>query len=155
MKNYVLIMVALFMASFAYSQTETEEIDLIQSIFGVEKQEVVADFVQPADAQKDAFWKLYDEYETERKELGKQRIVLLQQYAAEYLTMTSEQADAWTTKVIELQKKTDALIVTYYGKVKKATDGIVATQFYQIENYILTYIRMQVLQEVPFVEKSE
>ena len=94
MKNYVLIMVALFMASFAYSQTETEEIDLIQSIFGVEKQEVVADFVQPADAQKDAFWKLYDEYETERKELGKQRIVLLQQYAAEYLTMTSELLEA-------------------------------------------------------------
>jgi len=69
--------------------------------------------------------------------------------------MTGEQADAWTTKVIALQKKTDALIVTYYGKVKKVTDGIVATQFYQIENYILTYIRMQVLQEVPFVEKSE
>jgi hypothetical protein len=129
-------------------------VDLIQAAFGMEKKDVVADFVQPSDAQKDAFWKLYDEYETQRKELGKQRIALLQQYADEYLTMTSEQADAWTTKVIALQKKTDALIVTYYGKVKKATDGIVATQFYQIENYILTYIRMQVLQEVPFVEKS-
>jgi len=155
MKNYLLITVALFMVSFAYSQTQKEEVDLIQAAFGMEKKAVVADFVQPTDAQKDAFWKLYDEYEAERKTLGKQRIELLQQYASEYLTMTGEQADAWTTKVIALQKKTDALIVTYYGKVKKVTDGIVATQFYQIENYILTYIRMQVLQEVPFVEKSE
>ncbi|HEY9114690.1 MAG TPA: hypothetical protein VIN10_08305 [Bacteroidales bacterium] len=153
MKNYILIAAALFMASFSFSQS-TEEINLIQSIFGVEKQEVVADFVQPSDTEKDAFWKLYDEYETERKELGKQRIALLEEYAAEYMTMTSEQADAWTKKAIELQKNTDALIVTYYGKIKKATDGILATQFYQIENYILTYIRMHILQEVPFVEKS-
>lgn len=155
MKNHLLILAALFMSSFAFAQSETEEINLIQSIFGVEKQELVADFVQPTEAQKDAFWKIYEEYETERKELGKQRIELLQLYASEYLAMTSEQADEWTNKAIGLQKKTDALIVTYYGKIKKATDGIVATQFYQIENYILTYIRMQVLQEVPFVEKAE
>jgi hypothetical protein len=68
--------------------------------------------------------------------------------------MTSEQADAWTKKVIELQKKTDNLISTYYTKVKLISDGIVATQFYQIENYILTAIRMQVLQNVPFVQKN-
>ena len=67
--------------------------------------------------------------------------------------MTSEQADAWTKKVMELQKKTDDLIATYYGKVKAISDGIVATQFYQIENYILTVIRAQILDEIPFVEK--
>ena len=36
----------------------------------------------------------------------------------QYKTMTGEQADAWTKKVMELQKKTDGLIATYYGKVK-------------------------------------
>lgn len=147
-------MATLMLSSLAFSQSENEEIDLIQKLFGMEKRDVVADFVQPSDAQKDAFWKLYEEYETQRQELGKQRIELLKVYAAEYLTMNSEEADEWTKNVIELQKKTDELIVSYYGKIKKVTDGIVATQFYQIENYILTYIRMQILQEVPFVKKS-
>lgn len=154
MKKFLLITAALYLSTFAYSQSDKEEIDLMQSLFGMEKKAVVADFVQPSEAQKEVFWALYDEYETERKELGKQKIELLKQYAAEYMTMTSEQADAWTTKVIELQKKSDALIVNYYGKIKKATDGLVATQFYQIENYILTYIRIQILQEVPFVKRS-
>jgi hypothetical protein len=67
--------------------------------------------------------------------------------------MNGEQADVWTKKVIALQKKTDLLLETYYNKVKKASDGKVATQFYQIESYILTGIRMQILQEVPFIEK--
>jgi hypothetical protein len=153
MKKYILIITALFLSSFAYTQSNKEEIDFIQAALGMEKKSVVASFVKPSETQKDAFWKLYDEYETQRKNLGKQRIELLNQYAEQYLTMTSEQADAWTKKVIDLQKKTDALIVTYYGKVKAISDGLVATQFYQIENYILTAIRAQVLENVPFLEK--
>lgn len=87
--------------------------------------------------------------------LGKQRITLLEQYADQYQTMTSEQADAWTKKVIALQKKTDNLIATYYDKVKAISDGIVATQFYQIENYILTAIRSEILWQVPFIRKKK
>jgi hypothetical protein len=153
MKKYILLIAALFLASFAYTQSNKEEVDLMQAAFGMDKKAVVADFVKPSAAQKDAFWKLYDEYETKRKELGKQRIELLKQYADQYLTMTPVQADAWTKKVIELQKKTDNLIAIYYEKVKLISDGLVATQFYQIEGYILTAIRMKVLQNVPFLEK--
>lgn len=154
MKKYILISVALLFASFGYTQSNKEEIDLMQAAFGMDKKAVVADFVKPSDTQKDAFWKLYDEYETQRKVLGKERIALLKEYADTYLTMTPEQADAWTKKVMELQKKTDNLITTYYAKVKAISDGIVATQFYQIENYILTAIRMQLLQNIPFLRKN-
>ncbi len=154
MKKYLLIALAVFMASFAYSQSNKEEVDLVQAAFGMDKKAVVADFVKPSPAQKDAFWKIYDDYETQRKALGKQRIDLLEQYASQYQTMTSEQADAWTKKVIALQQKTDALVVTYYGKVKAVTDGVVATQFYQIENFILTAIRAEILDAVPFLEKK-
>ena len=153
MKKYILVIAASLMVSLTYAQSNKEEVDLMQAAFGMDKKAAVAEFVKPSPAQKDAFWKLYDEYETQRKELGKQRITLLEQYANQYKTMTSEQADAWTKKVMDLQKKTDGLITTYYGKVKAVTDGIVALQFYQMENYILSVIRAQVLEQVPFVEK--
>ena len=155
MKKYILIIAALFLASFAYTQSNKEEIDLVQAAFGMDKKAIVADFVQLSDTQTDAFWTLYDEYETKRKDLGKERIELLKQYAEQYMTMTSEQADAWTKKVMELQTKTDKLIATYYEKVKGVSDGIVATQFYQIENYILSMIRMEILQGVPFLKKTK
>jgi hypothetical protein len=155
MKKYILIISAFFLASFAYTQSNKEEIDLLQAAFGKDKKSIVADFVKPTEAQKAAFWQLYDEYETQRKELGKQRIVLLQDYAAHFLDMTPEKANEWTKNVIELQRKTDALIVSFYYKIRDKSDAIVATQFYQIENYILTAIRMQVLQNVPFLEKKK
>jgi hypothetical protein len=153
MKKCILVVAAVFLATFAKAQSNAEEIDLIQAAFGMEKKAVVADFVKPSESQKGAFWKLYDEYETQRKILGKQRIDLLNQYAIQYSTMTSEQADEWTNKVMDLQKETDDLIKVYYKKIKAISDGIVATQFYQIENYILAGIRAKILNEIPFVEK--
>jgi hypothetical protein len=154
MKKYILIIAVSLFASITYAQSDKEEIDLMQAAFGMNKKAAVAEFVKVSDTQKDAFWKLYDEYETQRKDLGKQRIELLKQYADQYSTMTSEQADAWTKKVMDLQKKTDGLIATYYGKVKAISDGIVATQFYQIENYILTAIRAKVLENIPLSEEK-
>jgi len=154
MKKYILTLVAVIIASIAYTQTNKEEVELIQAAFGIEKKAIVAGFVQLTDTQKDAFWALYDEYETKRKDLGKERIVLLNQYAEQYLTMTSEQADSWTKKVMDLQHRTDKLITKYYEKVKNVSDGVVATQFYQIENYILSQIRMEILQEIPFLRKD-
>ncbi len=68
-----------------------------------------------------------------------------------YNTMTEEQAELWMNDVIKLSAATDKLIVTYYKKIKKATSPIVATQFYQIEEYILTAIRMEVLEGIPFL----
>lgn len=154
MKKYILIISVIFLASsFAKAQSAKEEVDFIQAAFGMEKKAVVAGFVEVNPIDKDAFWKLYDEYEAKRKTLGQERVTLLEQYADQYETMTAEQADVWTKKVITLQGKTDKLISTYYNKVKKISDGMVATQFYQIETYILTEIRAEILENIPFVEK--
>ncbi|MCX6280337.1 MAG: hypothetical protein NTU51_00055 [Bacteroidetes bacterium] len=153
MKKYLFLIAVLFASSFAWAQSNKEEIDLMQAAFGKDKKAVVAEFVKVSPAQKDAFWKLYDEYETQRKALGKERIDLLKQYADHYFDFTPVQADEWTKKVIALGKKTDDLIISYYGKVKAVSDGIIATQFYQIENYILVNIRVQILQKVPFIQK--
>ena len=151
MKKVALLLVAFLFATITYSQSNKEEVDLFQAAMGMQKKEVVANFVHPTDAQKDAFWKIYDEYEAIRKVNGQKRIKLLEQYAETYATLTDAQADAWIKDVMKLQSATDELIVTYYGKVKKATSPIVAAQFYQIENYILSAVRAKILEEVPFV----
>jgi len=153
MKKYLLIVAVSFLTSLAFAQSYTEEVDLMQAAFGMAKKDIVSAFVQPSASESDAFWAVYDQYETARKELGKERIVLLEQYAKQYENMTSEQADAWTTKALALQKKTDKLIATYYKKVKAASDGLVATQFYQVESYILTGVRIELLDGIPFVQK--
>jgi hypothetical protein len=153
MKKITFLISVMVFTLFANAQSNNEELDLFQAAFGMEKKAIVANFVQPTEAQSDAFWALYDEYEVKRKENGAKRVELLSNYAQQFDSMTDEQAETWTNEVIKLSAATDKLIVTYYKKIKKATSPIVATQFYQIESYILTGIRMEILDGVPFLSK--
>ncbi len=70
----------------------------------------MAEFIDLKAEQKDAFWKLYDEYETKRKELGKKRIAILEQYAANYGTMDEAATAKNINETAALGVETDKLI---------------------------------------------
>jgi len=155
MRKLTLLFIAIFAFSFVNAQSTKEEVDLMQAAFGMEKKAMMAEFVKVDASQADAFWKLYDEYETARKVYGQQRIKLFDTYLENYNKLTNETADKWTNEVITLQKNTDKLLLTYYNKIKKATNPVVALQFYQVEGYILSGIRLSVLEELPLPELKQ
>jgi hypothetical protein len=152
MKKLLFIFAALFLAGITQAQSNKEEIDYFQSIFGMEKKALVADFMSLDGSKADAFWKLYDEYEIKRKEFGKKRIDLMEQYANNYNGMPAEVADKWMADVLKLGASTDKLLADYYKKVKKVTDPVTALKFWHVETYILTSIRQTISSELPFVK---
>ncbi len=147
----ILIAVTLLISTVGFAQSNKEDVDLIQSIYGKEKKAIVAGFVQLEGAQKDGFWKLYDEYEVERKELGKKRVSLLEKYATNYGTMDDATTDALMKEMTGLGVKTDKLIGTYYEKIKKASNVKAAAQFVQIESYLLSAVRVKIFESIPFI----
>jgi hypothetical protein len=147
----LLVIAALFVSAAGFGQSNKEDVDLIQSIYGKEKKTIVSEFIKVEGAQKDAFWKLYDEYETQRKELGKQRIALLERYANSYQTLDDATTDKLMTDMMSLSVKTDKLINTYYGKIKKASGVKAAAQFAQLESYLLSVIRASIMENIPFI----
>ena len=154
MKKGLLAIIMMVFTMGAFAQT-TEEVDLVQAAFGIDKKDIVMNYVKPSEEQRTAFMEVYNEYEIERKELGRTRIELLKQYADQWENMTNEQADDWIKKVMLLAIKQDKLIKKYYNKVKSVTNAKVATQFYQIEAYILTTIRYSLLEAIPFVDEKK
>ena len=152
MKKPLLIIPALLLCTcFAFAQSNKEEIDLVQSVFGIEKKAMVEQFIKLDGPAKDAFWTAYDEYETERKELGKKRLELLNRYAAGYATLDDATTDKIITDIIAQQGQTDKLIVTYYKKIKKGSGVKAAAQFYQFENYVLSKIRAEIMENIPLI----
>lgn len=147
----LLVIVALFVSVAGFAQSNKEDVDFIQSIYGKEKKTIIAGFIKLEGAQSDAFWKLYDEYETERKELGKKRIGLLERYANSYATLDDATTDQLTKEMMALGIKTDKLINTYYAKMKKGAGVKAASQFVQIETYFLSVIRASIFENIPFI----
>jgi hypothetical protein len=155
MKKLIMILAGLMPALFGFAQSNVEEVDLVQSLYGIEKKAIVEEFVQPKAVNRVLFWEVYDQYEVERKTVGKERIALLNEFAEKYETMTNEEADAWMKKVMKLGLKQDKLIGQYYMSVKKVTSPIVAMRFYQVESYLLSAIRLEILDVIPFVEEND
>jgi hypothetical protein len=147
----LLILMAISLPTFVFAQSYEEDVDFIQAVYGKEKKMIVADFIKLEDPKKDAFWKLYDEYERKRKELGKKRIVLLEKYVNNYQTIDDATASQTINELANLGAETDKLILTYFKKMDKAAGGKAAAQFYQIEAYFLSAIRTKILESIPFI----
>jgi hypothetical protein len=151
MRTLITLTFVFSLAGSAFAQSNKEDVDIIQSVFGKEKKAIVASFVQVDATTQAAFWSLYDEYEAERKSLGKDRIALLERYAQNYATLDDATTDKIITDLTKLQASTDKLVVKYYGKMKKAAGVKAAAQFYQLEAYLLTMIRAAILDSIPMI----
>ncbi len=152
MKKSILSTIAIIVVSMTlYSQGNVEEVDYYQSIFGMAKKNIVSLFVEVDGQAGDEFWYLYDEYELARKELGKKRLLLLDSYAENYLTLDDLKTDELIKAMATQKKSLDKLIDKYYKKMKKSAGVKPAAQFYQLENWLLSAIRLKVLESIPFV----
>lgn len=153
MKKILIVPVFLIFFCNSFSQVSPEEVEYIQSIFGMEKRAAVKEMLS-LNANSDAFWKLYDEYEVERKDLGKDRINLLEKYADNYDSMSNEDIDELIKQSMDLSTKTDKLINKYYKKIKNETGSVPAAQFYQIEHYLQSEIRAGILGEMEMINSA-
>lgn len=144
----VAVVFTLGLSFTANAQSNKEEIDLMQALFGMDKKDMAIGFIQIDEANP--FWAIYDEYETKRKELGKQRIDLIMRYSENYDNLSDAEIEAYMKEMMPLKNKTDKLIDTYYGKINKASGVKVAAQFYEFENYILSSIRVDIMNNIPF-----
>ncbi len=152
-KNQILVALTLLfsvmMFGSANAQTNKEEIELYQSLFGMEKKNVVSDFLKLEAT--DPFWAIYDAYETERKELGKKRISLMNNYVEGYDKLDDAKYDELIKNMIALRKSNDKLLDSYYNKVKKSNGSKVAAQFFQIESYFASAIRNSIMEQIPYI----
>jgi hypothetical protein len=146
----VLIIFSLFGQTLK-AQSNMEETDLIQSVFGMEKKAMVSEFIQVDGEAGQAFWSLYDQYETERKAHGKKRIALLNKYAEDYFTMDDAGTEVIMKEMISLGNDYDKLITKYYKSIKKQSGVKTAAQFYQLEAYFQSSIRKMIFENIPII----
>ncbi|MEN8187014.1 MAG: hypothetical protein ABFR05_07790 [Bacteroidota bacterium] len=153
MKIVVLIMAFFMIANLSFSQTVTqEEIEVIQSMFGTEKRDIIRENVNLTNTDANAFWNLYSEYEEERVETANEKIKLLQRYNTLKGDLSEVQVEEMMNKAIIIRSTSNNIIIKYYKRIKKATNPLVAAQFYQIEHYISDGISFTVLDNIDFIQ---
>ena len=156
MKKLTLLIAALFAFNVSYAQDDvTEEIDLMQELFGTEKKAIIEQNIDLSGVNADAFWSLYTDYEKDRQEIGKAKLELLQRYTMKKGSLTNQQAKDLMAEAVPLRTSEDKLILNYTKRIEKATNALVSTQFYQIEHYISDGIRFAILNNIDFIQDKK
>lgn len=156
MKKLTLLIAALFAFNASFAQDEvTEEIELMQELFGTEKKAIIEQNVDLTGVNADAFWKLYTDYEKDRQEIGKAKLELLQKYTTKKGSLTNQQAKDLMAEAVPLRTAEDKLILNFTKRIEKATNALVSVQFYQIEHYISDGMRFAILNNIDFIQDKK
>ena len=155
MKKLFLLFLLLFLSVPAISQDAKDELQMIKTLFGSDKDMIVKEFVKVEGASSPKFWALYSEFETVRKDVGQKKFSVLNNYVKSYNTLPEQQLDEIMKEIISLSASQDKLIALYYKKVKKDCGIAVAAQFYQIEWYLLSEIRTAILENIPIFNELD
>ncbi|WP_163408230.1 hypothetical protein [Flavobacterium ajazii] len=151
------IIVVMAIASFSsYAQSLFKsDIDLVQSIYGKSKADLVKQYMNLSDTQETAFTKVYENYEAARKTLGQTKLKLINEYAINYATLTDEKADELAKGTLKNNQDYEKLFTKTYGQAKKAIGAINAAKFIQLEVYLQTVIRNEIQESIPFIGEMD
>ncbi len=148
--SVILVMAIASFSSYAQSSYK-EDVDLVQSIYGKSKSDLVRQYMNLSDTQAAAFTKVYDKYEVERKTLGQTKLQLINYYAENYATLTDEKADELAKGTLKNNQDYEKLYSKTYGQMKKEIGAINAAKFIQLEVYLQTVIRGEIQDAIPFI----
>ncbi len=149
MKTTAIIFLALF--GFSLQAQTKEEIEHFQDLFGMDKVQVVSNLIKPSEEHKQAFWDLYDEYETARRDQGLHRFELIHHYMEDYSNLNEENVGEMIKESMRIRQERDKLIRSYYTKFLKQVNPVAAAQFYQIEHYFLSEINVALVEQLPLI----
>lgn len=154
MKKTVLILMFCWYGH-AFGQAANEDLAVIQTVFGKEKKAVVEQFMQPDNSQANAFWQLYGAYESNRRELSRERLVILNDYAKAYDQLDDKTALSLANRTISNDMAYDKFHKRYLKKFTKVIGGKNAVKFFQLEAYFQNAIRSFILDEIPFIDELD
>jgi hypothetical protein len=155
MKNLFGLLILVLFSSAAMAQSNKEDVEIILNLFGKQKKELVQMYMTIPEDKKAGFWTLYDQYEVDRKTLGKERIALIEAYANDYATMDDKKASdlmnrkmKWLGDYSKMQKK-------HYDIMSKQIGGLQASKFFQLEDYLENNIRLFIQESIPFIDELD
>ena len=153
MKRFVAILAfaTLALASTSLAQTVQDDVELIRSVVQTERKAVVAKNMQLSEAESGAFWPVYNEYEQAMRKVNDKRVELIRKLAAEYQTLTDEQAEALLQESFDFQNERVKVRRNFRKKFSKVLAGKRVARFYQIDSKIDAIIDFDIARTIPLV----
>jgi hypothetical protein len=149
--GFSILMVVGMLWATAHAQTETDSVELQRSMIETERKMIVAKNLDLSDEEGEAFWKVYNDFQRDLREVGDKRIKLLKEFRANFEGLTDEKARELLDGWFEFREERVSVSKAYVKKFLKVLPARKVARYYQIENKLQTLIEFDVARSIPLV----
>ena len=140
----------------AVVRAEDKQVDryvmMLRTDLKADKAAIIVNNMHFTEAEKDAFWPVYQNYQKELSKLGDERVALIKDYAAHLGTIDDEKATELTARSMALEEQRLQLVKKYIDEFGKVLPAKQVARFFQLEMQMQRMVDIQVAAELPLVQ---
>ena len=134
--NLIWLMILLWQPLGAQSQTRQTTMSPLEWVINdKDKRETLFNHLQVSQAQAAAFWRTYEDYESLRRALFKERVKLINKHAEVQTTAADREVRAIIRRLLENDVEYREMYKEYYGRIALIVGPQKALEFVHIEEY--------------------
>jgi hypothetical protein len=155
MSKVLVVVLAIVCCSFVssvFAQSVADEDEIIRSALQTQKKAIVAANMGFTEAESQAFWPVYEEYQKGLGKINERTATFLRGYARDYNTMTDDKASELLKDYLFAAKERLALDKKFMKKFAKVLPVKKVTRFYQVEYKLEAIVKYEFAKAIPLVK---
>ena len=141
------------LAGFALAQdTPADNMEIVKEKIRTDKKLFIATNMQLTESEAKEFWPVYDAYQTELGKLIEREIKLIEDFAANYETMSDDVAKKLLNDSLAIDANHLKLRQMYLAKFRGVLSDKKVARYYQLESKIDAVFEFELARKIPLVQ---
>ncbi len=145
-------MLTVFIVSPMAQEKPADNMQLVREKIKTDKKLFIAQNMNLTESEAKVFWPVYENYQKDLGKLVDKTVKLIDNYAANYQTMTEEVAKELINGHLVIEGDRVTLMKSYLPKLRKVLPEKKVARYYQLENKIDAVVNYGLAKQIPLVK---
>lgn len=132
-----------------------QDVEMLRADLRAQRKQIVAQNMTLTADEATKFWPIFDQYRQEAIKPNDERWAVIKEYAANYSTMTDEQAQEYISRSTAVDQQLLSLRMKYVPVFEKVLSPKKTALWYQIDRRVDLLINLQLSAVIPMVNTSK
>jgi hypothetical protein len=145
-------MLTVFIVSPMAQEKPADNMQLVREKIKTDKKLFIAQNMNLTESEAKVFWPVYENYQKDLAKLVDKAVKLVENYAANYETMTEETAKGLINGYLAIEGERVTLMKSFLPKFRKVLPEKKVARYYQLENKIDAVVNYGLAKQIPLVK---
>jgi hypothetical protein len=129
-----------------------DNLDALREKLRADKRLLIAESLELTEKEAQAFWPVYNAYQSDMVAHYDRILKLLDTYAASYKSMTDPIATQLLGEFLALETDHVAILKSYAPRFRRVLPPVKVVRLYQIENELRALVNYEIAREIPLIK---